>query len=104
MKKTKVHNLDTLEREIYRLKLEAKNIETLLDKNAGYLQRNFTSMMMNSICRKQKTKEEERHSFFDSVLKNEKLNNIINKMSGHIADRAAEGIESLLNKIFHSKK
>jgi hypothetical protein len=35
--KKKIRNLDTLSGEIYRLKLEAKNIEGKFDKNLDYL-------------------------------------------------------------------
>jgi len=105
MKKAKnIHNLDTLEKEIYRLKLEARNIEIKLDKNVEYLQYNYSSMFMNSFFHKRKHEEKERNSFFDSIFKNEAFNTTVNKITDRIADRAADAIDSLIDKIFHTGK
>ena len=38
---TKIKNLDTLEKEIYRLRLEAKNYESKLEDNLDHLQKNY---------------------------------------------------------------
>jgi|SRR6266496_4584204 len=105
MKKVKnIRNLDSLEREIYRLKLETKNTEEKLDHNLEHLQENFSSMAMNSLFCKKKNKEEEKENHLGSFLKNEKLNIVVNKITDRIADRAAEGIDKLIDKIFHKKK
>jgi hypothetical protein len=102
MKKVKnIHNLDSLEREIYRLKLETKNIEEKLDHNLEHLHENFSSMAMNSFFRK--NKNEEKDNIFGSFLKNEKLNTFVNKITDHITERAEEGIDKLIDKIFHKK-
>jgi hypothetical protein len=105
MKKAKnLHNLDSLEREIYRLTLEAKNIEEKLDNNLAHLEENFSSITMNSFFGKKKNRENEQASFFTSLLKNEKLTTVVDKITDRIADRAAEGIDKLLDKMFHKKK
>jgi F0F1-type ATP synthase delta subunit len=103
-KSKNIHSLDSLEREIYRLRLEAKNIEKKIDHNLEHLQESFSSMAMNSFFRKKKTTEAEKDSFFGSFLKNEKLNAAFNKITDHIADRAAEVIDQLIDKFFHKKK
>ena len=105
MKRTKnVRNLDSLERELYRLELDAKNIEGKLDHNLGHLQENFSSMAMNSLFCNKNNKEEDKESRFGSFLKNEKINTVVNKITEHIADRAADGIDKLIDKIFARKK
>src|SRR6185503_2802722 len=105
MKKAKnIHSLDSLEREIYRLKLEAKSIEEKLDHNFEHLQENFSSITMNSFCSKKKNKENEKDGLFGSFLKSEKLNTVADKITDHVANRAAEGIDKLIDKIFHKKK
>ena len=106
MKRAKdIRNLDTIEKEIYRLKLEAKNIEEKLDNNLTFLQENYFSMIMNSFFHRRKHKEDEgKTSFMDSFFKSESFRNAVNTAADHIANRAAEGIEKLVDKIFHNKK
>jgi hypothetical protein len=105
MKKAKnIHNLDTLDKEIYRLKLEAKNIEDKLDDNFEKLRHNWFSMSMNSIFHKKKNEESSKSHFFDSFFKNDGFNAVVNKITDHIANRASDGIDSLIDKIFHKKK
>lgn len=105
MKKVKnIHNLDTLEKEIYRLKLEARNIEAKLENNFDYLQQNYSSIFMNSFSSKKKQEREKKNDFFDSLFKNENFYSAINKVTEHIANRAADGIDSLIDKIFHKRK
>jgi hypothetical protein len=105
MKKAKdIHNLDSLEREIYRLKLEAKSIKEKMDHNLEQLQDDFSSMAMNSFFCRRKNRGEDNENFFESILKNEKLNKVVDKVTDHIANRAAESIDELIDKIFHKKK
>jgi len=105
MKKAKnIHSLDSLEREIYRLKLEAKDLEDKMDYNFEQLQENFTSMAMNSLCGKKKNKEDGKDDLFGSFLKNEQLNAVADKITDHIGNRAADGIDKLIDKLFHKKK
>ncbi|MDP4261304.1 MAG: hypothetical protein Q8941_02125 [Bacteroidota bacterium] len=104
MKRAKnIHNLDTLEREMYRLKLEARNIEEKLDHNLDHLQENYFSMTMNSIFRNKK-EGEGKAGFFESFFKSESFNAAVNKITEHIVDKAAAGIENLIDKIFRKKQ
>lgn len=105
MKKAKnIHNLDSLEKEIYRLKLEAKNIEGKLEQNFEHLQDNYYSMTMNSFFKKSERHHEAKSGFFDSFFKSESFNAAIHKATDHIASRAAESIEDLVDKIIDRKK
>lgn len=104
---TKIKNLDTLEKEIYRLRLEAKNYESKLEDNLDHLQKNYASMAINSVfsrpAAKESGKERIKEKIFSSIWDNEKIRNGISKIIGHLADRASEGIENLIDKILHRK-
>jgi hypothetical protein len=103
MKKNKhIRNIDTLEKEVYRLKLEAKNIEEKLDKNLDHLQENYFSMTMNSFFGHRKHKEEP-GSFFDSFVNSDGFRSAVNKVTDHIANNTAESLEKLVDKLFHKK-
>lgn len=104
MKKTKnIRNTGTLEREIYRLTLECRNTEAQLDKNFDYLQENFSTLLMNSVGAPQKSRTEEKDGFFASLLKNKAVQVVLDKLTGHIAGRVADGLGSLAERAFHRK-
>ena len=96
-----IHNLDSLEREIYRLKLEAKNLEGKLDKNLDYLQGNYFNLTMNSFfCRDDSKKNAGAAHFF----KHEGFNATINTIAGNIADKASERLHSWMSNFFGKSK
>lgn len=100
----KYHNLDTLEKEIYRLQLEAKNKREKLNSNFEHLRDHYTSMTMNSVFnhsadRKEKLKEK----IINSIWENEKIQEGLDQIIERLADKTSDGIENLLNKIFHKK-
>ena len=104
MKKTRnIHNIDTLEREIYRLKLEARNIEDRLDSNLDHLQQNYFSMTMNSVfCTEDKKKDA--NGFWNSFSKNDGFASAMNSIAGTIAGKAAEAFESWVHKFTNKEK
>ncbi|SRR6266496_3104558 len=107
MKKTtniNIHDLDTLEKEIYRLKLKAKNIEIILDDNFEKLRHNYSSMFMNSFFQKTKNEKTNGNGFFESIFNNETVNAGVNKITDHISDKAIEGIGRLIDKVFKKKE
>lgn len=105
MKKAKnIHNLDSLEREIYRLQLEAKNMERQFDRNFEHVQQHYSSMFMNSFFRRRKEEGEAKSSFFASFFQNENIHAAVTKITDRIADKAAEAIDALMNKFFHKDK
>ena len=56
----KIHTLDQLEKNIYRLQLKAKNMEFRLSDNLDHLQKHYASMTMSSIVSHFSKKEEEK--------------------------------------------
>lgn len=102
--KQKIKNLDSLEKEIYRLQLEARNTAGKLEKNFDHFQQHYGSMTMNSFFSgASKGKEKIKEKLFSSVWENEKVQNGVNKIIDHLADKAAEGISNLVDKILHRK-
>ncbi|MBK5270704.1 MAG: hypothetical protein JJE22_06790 [Bacteroidia bacterium] len=102
-KNRNIRNLDTLEKEIYRLQLEAKQIEERLDSNLDHFQHNYAYMAMNSLFHRSSGKEKVKEKIFSSILENEKISKGIDKIFGYLADKTAEGIENLFDRIFHKK-
>lgn len=103
MKHTTIHNLDTLEKEILRLRLKAKTTEDELEKNMDYLQENYADMFVHSFTKKKREHSDEKHTLFESLLKNEHLNTAFNKISEQVADKASAHIENLVDKLFNKK-
>ena len=95
----KIHNLDTLEGEIYRLKSDAKNIEEKLDKNLDHFQENYWSMTMDSFFCKG-NKKDDTNSFRKNFFKNEDLKAAANTIAGNIADKASKRLYGWLNSFF----
>ena len=99
-KKKNIKDIDTLEKEIYRLKLEAKRTEDKFENNIDYLERNYPSMVVNSFFSGEKEKENgSSHSFFRS----ERLNSILSSVTDHIAEKASDGIKDQIDKLFGKK-
>jgi hypothetical protein len=98
-----IHSLDTLEMEIYRLKLEAKNMEEKLSSNLDYLQENYLSMTINSFSGKNENKDE-RNSFWKNFIENESIHSAINTIAGNIAEKAAEGVNRWVNATIEKNK
>jgi hypothetical protein len=97
-----IHNIDSLERKIYRLKLEVKNIEESLDDNFIHLQKNFSSMVMSSFLSGWK-KENRGGGLFNSFIKNEAAATFFNNITAHIGDQVMENIGRLINRAFYRK-
>ena len=103
MKKTKhIHNLDTLDKEIYRLQLETMKMEQRLGRSFEYLQENCASLLMNVIFRRRKKSESS--GFFSSFFHNDNFKSAFNRITDRLAGKAAEGIEVLLEKLFRKKE
>ncbi|MGE5107082.1 MAG: hypothetical protein ACM3H8_06030 [Sphingobacteriales bacterium] len=104
MKASKINSLDSLEKEIYRLKFHGKKLEDRMDNNLDYLKDNYGRMARNSIfSRRDGVKETITDSITGSFLKNERLQQAIDKIVNHLVDKATDGIDTLLEKLFHKK-
>jgi len=98
-----IHNLDSLEREIYRLKLDAKNTETRLNNNTEFFQKHFLSVLINSFAPKKQTRARSAFSF-KSILESEKFNVFFDKFTNCATTRAADGLNNFFHRIARQKK
>lgn len=102
-KAKRIKNLDSLEKEIYRLKLEARNSSEKLSGQMDYLQQRYASMTANSFFssqdeKKSSGKSNKNETFFHSLFENETFQDGVNSLLDRFAGRAADGIEKLFAK------
>ncbi len=103
-KRQKIKNLEALNTEIYRLQLKAKNTADNLDKNFDHFQHHYASMTMNSFFKKSASGGEKvKEKIFHSVWENEKVQEGLGKIIDHLADKAAEGLSHIVDRILHRK-
>ncbi len=100
-RKKNIKDIDTLEKEIYRLKLEAKRTEDKFENNIDFLEKNYPSMVVNSFFCGEKEKKDNGHSH--SFFRSEKLNSILSSVTDHIAEKASDGIKDQIDKLFRKK-
>lgn len=97
-KASPINNLDQLEKEIYRLKDEARKIEDKMDKNMDHLQRNFGSMLRNSVFPRKE--ESAGSSWAGSLLEHEGLKSALQRFFSRLADKAADGVDGFVERVF----
>jgi hypothetical protein len=96
MKKNgKINDLVSLEKEIYRLKLESKMTEARFDKNLEFLKKNYPQMIFNSVLSRNSN-----YRFKQNLFRNEMLNNIVSNVTDHIAEYATAGIREKIDHLF----
>jgi len=83
--------MDSLEKEILRLKLEQKDREQKLERQWGKLRHNFGSMLFQSFKKKKPEEEKEKDGLFD-----ETIHTISDKISGKVSDV----VSTLFNRFF----
>jgi hypothetical protein len=104
MKSSRIHNLDTLEKEIYRLQLHSKKLEDKMDDHFTYLRENYGRMARNSFFgKKEGIKETLGASISSSFFNNERLQNALDKIVNHLVEKATEGLDALIEKLFDKK-
>jgi hypothetical protein len=99
-----IHSLETLDLEIYKLQMKAKQQEKALDANFDHLQENFHSMAWNSVIRYNSNKQSWVSGVVQSLLGQERLKIALIKLAGNLAERATDGIEGLVSRIFRKKE
>jgi len=98
-----IHNLDTLEKEIYRQQLLLRDSAKQLEKDLDYFRENFIKLARNSI-KKERNKEEKTSSFFEHMFKNEHVREAVTNITDRITDHAAEAVNQLIDSLFHKHK
>ena len=95
-KNGKINDLDSLEKEIYRLKLESKMTEAKFDKNVEFLKKNYPQMIFNSVLSRNSN-----NRFKQNLFRNETLNNVVSSVTEHIAEYATAGIKEKIDRLFN---
>lgn len=95
-KSTKIHDINSLDREIERLQQEATQVEGRLGNNIDHLRKNALGFIVSSIfCgQNDEHKKDGRTGFF----RNEKLNTFFSKMSDSMSERVGDFISNLFRK------
>jgi hypothetical protein len=91
--KKDIRNMDQLEKEIYRLRLEARKKEDKFSSQLDFFRANFASITMNSFfsrSNKEKSNAGPKERFFSSI-------------ADKLADKAINGIENLLKRYFKDR-
>ncbi len=102
MKSSRIHNLDSLEKEIYRLKLHSQKLEDKMDENFTHLKENYGRMARNSVFGKKdgSMKDALGAGISGAFFRNERLQQAIDRIVGHLVEKATEGIDALIDKLF----
>jgi hypothetical protein len=101
---TPINSLEALDLEIYQLQMKAKQQEKTLDAGFDHLQENFHSMAWNSVVRYNSNKQSWISGVVNSLLGQERLKMALIKLAGNLAERAADGIEGLVSRLFRKKE
>ncbi|HMO33721.1 MAG TPA: hypothetical protein PKE63_12775 [Lacibacter sp.] len=104
--KKPVNTITALEKEIYRLRLEARRLQDRLEDQADHLRQNFGGMTYNSIFHRtyQSGTEMLGAKLTERIWNNEKLQDGLGKIMDHFLDKAAESIERFADKVKEKKE
>lgn len=104
MRKNRIHNIDTLEKEIYRLKLKQKDQESDIRRGISDLRRQGLLRVFGSAIFGKKKQAEEKENAFSSFTSNEKLNRFLGRLTNDLTDRFADQVDKIINGFFGKKK
>jgi hypothetical protein len=94
--------MDALDQEIRRLRGKAKQLEEKIDENFNYFQQHSGSMFVRSLLPRKIDGEEQLTGLrlIDTVLQNERLQNIILKLADILAEKLGDGLNWLTTRVF----
>lgn len=99
-KATDIRNLDQLEKEIYRLKLEARQSESRMNDHIEKLQTQFGSMLRNTVFPKKESHHSAASGVVNGFLEHDGLRQSVSRLLEKLADKAAEGLDGLVERVF----
>lgn len=99
MKNSRIHTMESLEKEILRLQLHQKDSKHQLEKQWDKMRHHWGAMLINSF-RKPKDKPDEHPGIFETLMKNEKVESTIHAFTDKISGKVSELIGQLLEKFF----
>jgi hypothetical protein len=99
----KINDIESIDREITRLRLRAKDLETKMDINFSYLQEHSSSLMVNSLLSGFINKESLLGSIINLGVQNERLRKTLGNLAEIIIDKLANAIDFLVGKMSAKK-
>ena len=101
---SRVHSLDTLENEIYRLKLKQKSQEAEMRRGIADLRRKGLIRIAGSVLFGKREDKYEKENIFSHFTRNERLNRFLGKFTDGLSDRFADRIDDFVGGLFKKKR
>ncbi len=92
-----INNLSDLEKEIYRLRYEAKEMELKLDSNIDFFKKNYAEIIVKSVMR-QPVKESVKEKIAEMIWNNPKVQQTVDKMLDGLVTKAVDTAEKIFEK------
>jgi cell shape-determining protein MreC len=99
----KINSLSTLEKEIRRLKADAKRMEAQMDDNFSYLQENYVSLALNSILPEKTTYKGIPATIISLFLEHDRFRNTVIKLAEQLVNKVSDGIDFISEKLSGKK-
>jgi hypothetical protein len=99
----KFNNLQSLEKEIRRLKLHAKQMEDQFDDNFSHLQENYIGMVLNSVLPEKPIYKGIPATIVSLFLEHDRFRNTMIKLAEQLIDKASDGIDYISEKLARKK-
>jgi len=90
--KQPIRNMTALEREIYRLELEAKRMEDKIGDNYDYFKHHFPGLVVGSFIQHASGKSI-KYTILESIWKNEKVQESVQAVAENITERVSTWIK-----------
>ncbi len=92
-----IRNITALEREIYRLELDAKKMEEKMGDNYTYLKNHFPGLVVGSFIQQAAAKSI-KYTILESIWKNEKVQDSVHAVAENVTERVASWIKRKFGK------
>jgi hypothetical protein len=99
----KFNNLQSLEKEIRRLKQHAKQMENQFDDNFSHLQENYLPMVLNSVLPANTKYKGIPATIISLFLEHDRFRNTVIKLAEQLIDKASDGIDYISEKLTRKK-
>jgi len=99
----KLGSLETLDREITRLRSRSKKLEGELDDQFTYLQNNYSSLLMKSVLPGIQLRTGIPSNFLELFLQNDRLRGALGRLLDRVFDKLSEVIEFVAEKLERKK-
>ena len=103
-KATGFKSLGALDKEIKRLQVKAKTLEDRLDDQFEHIQAHFPGMLLNSILPVKRETEGPAAQLVRLFTGNAALQKSLGRLADFLAEKATDGLDSLLGKLFKKKE